>query len=397
MKITPDLGKSLSDAVNRKRLIDTAVRLIAAPSCTGQAEKACDCLVQILTEDGFCVQRPTGGHDRAPAVVTRLHSSSYDRSKRPGRVLQFNGHLDTVHLPFVPPNVEDNRITGSGASDMKSGIAAAVEALRVLRDTQALTGGGVLLTAHDLHEAPWGAGQQLDQLIRDGYVGDGVLLPEPLCDRLPVVGRGGATWKVTICRPGAPVHEVMRPKDEPNVIAAGAELVSRLNRLGERLAAKSDELAGSETVFVGQIHSGEIYNQYPQECRLEGTRRWLPGTGRRQVENEFRALITDLERDTRTAIQADFFFIRDDFRLDLQDPLVEAFQQAYEAISGAPLAVGPKPFMDDGNSFWGLAQKPAITHGPRAGGQHTVNEWVLIDDLVRLAKVYAMTAVAYCA
>jgi acetylornithine deacetylase/succinyl-diaminopimelate desuccinylase-like protein len=222
------------------------------------------------------------------------------------------------------------------------------------------------------------------------------LLPEPLCDRLPVVGRGGATWKVTIRRPGAPVHEVMRPKDEPNVIAAGAELVSRLSRLGERLAAKSDDLAGADTVFVGQIHSGEIYNQYPQECRLEGTRRWLPGTGRRDVETEFRALVADLERDTRTAIQTDFFFIRDDFRLDLQDPLVEAFQQAYEAVSGAPLAVGPKPFMDDGNSFWGLAQKPAITHGPRAGGQHTVNEWVSIDDLVRLAKVYALTAVAYC-
>ena len=32
---------------------------------------------------------------------------------------------------------------------------------------------------------------------------------------------------------------------------------------------------------------------------------------------------------------------------------------------------------------------PAITHGPRAGGQHTVSEWVEIDDLVRVAWLYA--------
>src|SRR5947207_2152575 len=260
MKTTPELLKTLSDAVNRQRLIDTAVRLIAVPSWTGEAEKACECLAQILREDGFSLERPTGGHDRAPAVVARLHSA---RQSKPGRALQFNGHLDTVHLPFVAPEVECDRITGSGASDMKSGIAAAVEALRILRDTKILNAGSVLLTAHDLHEAPWGAGQQLDQLIQEGYVGDGVLLPEPLCNCLPVVGRGGATWKVTIRRPGAPVHEVMRPMDEPSVIAAGAELVARLGRQGERLAAKSDDLAGSETVFIGQIHSGEIVKQSP--------------------------------------------------------------------------------------------------------------------------------------
>ena len=45
-------------------------------------------------------------------------------------------------------------------------------------------------------------------------------------------------------------------------------------------------------------------------------------------------------------------------------------------LSGDPLPTGPKPFVDDGNSFWGIRQIPAITHGPRAGGQHTVKEWV---------------------
>jgi acetylornithine deacetylase/succinyl-diaminopimelate desuccinylase-like protein len=266
----------------------------------------------------------------------------------------------------------------------------------VLRDTGALTAGAVLLTAHDLHEAPWGLGEQLDQLIRDGCAGDAVLIPEPLTDFLPVVGRGAATWKVTIRRAGPPVHEVMRPSDEPSVIAAGAELVGRLGALQEQLAGRSDPHAGSESVFIGQIHSGEIYNQYPQECWLEGTRRWLPGVRRDAVEREFRALLADLEHDTRTAVTAEFRFIRDAFRLAPADPVVTAFQSAYRALSGSTLPLAAKPFVDDGNSFYGLGPIPAITHGPRAGGQHTVHEWVDVEDMVRVAMLYALTAVLYC-
>src|SRR5262249_22054945 len=264
-------------------------------------------------------------------------------SGRPGRVLQFDGHLDTVHLPFVPPRVEDGRITGSGSADMKGGIAAAVEALRVLRDTGALPGGGTLLSAHDLHEPPWGDGRQLNHLIADGCVGDGVLLPEYLNDRLPVIGRGGLTWKVTIRRPGPPVHEVMRPA-EPSVIAAGAELVARLNRLHERLSAKSDPMAGSESLFIGQIHSGAIYNQYPEECRGQGTRRWRPGTRREDVEAELRGLCDDLARDTGMAVRVEIPPIRDAFLLPQDDPFVAAFQEAYAATSdGRPLKTGAKP------------------------------------------------------
>src|SRR5262245_7200497 len=263
MSQTANLVERVKAAVKRQRLVDTAVRLVSVPSKTGEAGPACDCLAQILKEDGFEVDRPLGGYPQSPAVAVRWHTG------KPGRTLQFNGHLDTVHLPFVPANVDSNRITGSGSSDMQAGIAAAVEALRVLRDTSALAGGGILVTAHDLHETPWGDGRQLDQMIRDGYVGDAVLLPEYLNDRLPVIGRGGMTWKVTIRRTGPPVHEVLRPATEPSVLAAGAELVARLEQLNQRLAAKSDPLAGSESVFLGQFHGGEIFNQYPQECWLQ--------------------------------------------------------------------------------------------------------------------------------
>lgn len=390
MKKTHATGMPSELRIDRQRLVETAVRLMEIPSPTGQAGSVSDVLAGLLRDDGFVVERPEGGHPAAPAVAVR-----YD-SGRPGRTIQFDGHLDTVHLPFVPPRIEEDLLRGSGASDMKGGIAAAIEALRAIRDAGTLTAGSILLTAHDLHEAPWGDGRQLDQMIRDGYVGDAVLIPEPMHEPLPVIGRGSATWKVTIRRDGPPVHEVKRPLDQPNVIAAGAELVARLEALNGQLSLPNDPFCGSASVFIGQFHAGEIYNQFPQDCWLQGTRRWLPGTDRRAVETEFRELLSKLARRTRTEIECDWFFIRDAFRLDQADPFVAAFQSVYRDRTGTSLAIGGKMFVDDGNSFWALAQVPAITHGARSGGAHTIDEWVSIDDLVRVAEVYALTAAAYC-
>src|SRR5690349_6196065 len=131
--------------VDGARLVETAVRLIEVPSPTGQAGAVSDRLAEMFRTEGFAVERPDGGHPTSPAVVVRLESG------RPGPVVQFDGHLDTVHLPFVPPTVDDGLIRGSGASDMKGGVAAAIEALRALRDADALPSGAILFSAHDLH------------------------------------------------------------------------------------------------------------------------------------------------------------------------------------------------------------------------------------------------------
>ena len=375
--------------VRRDRLVDTAVQLVSVPSWTGEAGAVCDCLARIMTDDGFEVRRETAGHDAAQAVLVH-HETGI-----PGRCLQFNGHLDVVHLPYVPSSIEGNLLKGSGACDMKGGTAAAVEAFRAVRESGLLQQGSLMLCAHDLHEAPWGLGQQLDRLIEMGIHGDAVLLPEPLTDHLPIAGRGAATWRVNIRRPGPPVHEVMRPSSEPSVISAGAVLVDRLDQFGERLAHQKDPVAGSASVFIGQIHSGEIYNQYPNECMLEGTRRWLPDADCSAVKAEFSEIVAELAHDHSVNVKCDWRQIRDAFRLDVAHPIVAAFQKCYATMQGKPLPTGPKPFVDDGNSFWGRARIPTITHGPRAGGQHTVNEWIDIDDMVRVATLYAFTAIVY--
>ena len=384
------LHEQIDRTIDRQRLIDTAVALVEVPSPTRSAGAAADRLDAILAADGFPVQRHDADWPQAPIVAATLESG------RPGPTLQFDGHLDTVHLPFVPPRVEDGTLYGSSAADMKGGIAASLEALRVLRTLGALPAGKVLFTAHDHHEGPWGDGRQVRAMIRDGLIGDAVLLPEYMADTLPVAGRGVAIFKVTIRREGAPVHEVLRPPGLPNVVAAGAQLVIRLHTWHERLKLNSHPYAGHDSAFVGSIHTGEIYNQSPTECVVEGTRRWIaPGSGA-AVQAEFECLLAELAAATGTQTELDFFEQGDAYQIDADAPIVHAFQQAHTAVTGSPLPVGAKPFVDDGNIYASTAGIPALTHGPAATGAHTLHEAVPVDELARVAKVYALTAVAYC-
>lgn len=377
-------------AVNPQRLAETALALIAVPSPTRSAGPVADRLAEILTADGFAVERPIADWAEAPAVVTRLESGAT------GRTLQFDGHLDTVHLPFVPPRQENGYLYGSGASDMKGGIAAFVEALRVLRETGALKAGSVLLTAHDHHEGPWGDRRQVEALIREGTVGDGVLLPEYLADPLPVAGRGMAIFEIRIRREGEPSHEVLRPEGLPDVLAAGVLLVGRLQELAAVVSSRTHPYAGQDSVFVGQFHCGEIYNQAAVLCTVNGTRRWVTPNAAAKVEAEFAEVLAKVAAETGTSIDYDFEVQGEAFAIVESDPLLAAFQDAHAAVTGRRLALGSKPFVDDGNTFAGLAGITPLSHGPAATGAHTLNEEVSLADLVRVAEVYALTALAYC-
>lgn len=393
MRLTLTEGQiaAVRQAIDPQRLLETAVRLIETPSPTRSAGAVADRLAAILAADGFTVERPVAGWPEAPVVMARLETG------KPGRVLQFDGHLDTVHLPYVPPRVADGNLYGSGAADMKGGIAVFVEALRVLRDLEALPGGSVLVTAHDHHEGPWGDRRQVQALIQAGLIGDAVLLPEYLADRLPLAGRGMAIFEVNIARAGEPVHEVLRPPDLPDVIGAGAELVVRLHKLNERLQTITAPYAGHEACFVGRIQAGEIYNQAPTSCTLNGTRRWVTPKSAERIQDEFRQILAELADERGVQISVEFEVQGEAFSIDSAHPIVAAFQAAHSAITGAALPLGGKPFVDDGNTYGGIGGIPALTHGPDAKGAHTLNEVVAVAELVRVAQVYALTAIGFCA
>ncbi len=388
--LTAETVAKIDAAVDEERLLETAMALINVPSPTCSAGACADKLAEILSRDGFAVERVVADWPEAPAVVVR-HTTG-----KPGRTLQFDGHLDTVHLPFVPARLEAGILYGSGASDMKGGIAAFVEALRVLRDSASLTAGGILLTAHDHHEGPWGDRRQVYSFIRDGIMGDAVLLPEYLADRLPVAGRGMMIFEIAITRPGEPSHEVLRPPNTPDVIATGALVVQRLRELHATIQSIRHPHSGHDSTFVGHIQAGEIYNQSPTLCTIQGTRRWVTPGQAEAIQTELRELLAAVATETNTQIGVEFHVQGEAFEVDQQHPLIPAFQSAHQAVTGHELPLGDKPFVDDGTTYIGVGGIAALSHGPAATGAHTLEEKAPVAELLRVARVYALTAVGFC-
>ena len=175
-----------------------------------------------------------------------------------------------------------------------------------------------------------------------------------------------AIFQITIRREGNPVHEVLRPIDQPLVVRAGAELVAQLFDLDDQVSTNKSPDVGSDSVFVGQMQSGEIYNQSPSECFIQGTRRWItPGEADR-VEKQFRELVAAQSERSGTRIELNYSVQGDAFRILPGHPAVKALQTAHESVTGSRLPLGPKPFLDDGNLFCSFGGIPAITHGPHA-------------------------------
>ena len=170
-----------------------------------------------------------------------------------------------------------------------------------------------------------------------------------------------------------------------------------IRALNKRVSAICAERVGCESAFVGRIESGEIFNQSPTACRVEGTRRWVRPGAVDAVRAEFDALLSDLEERSGTRIGlADWEVTGDAFQIDEADPLVTALQKAHSSVAGKPLPLGVKPFVDDGNQFIARAGITALTHGPAALGAHTTQERVPVDELLRVARVYALTALGFC-
>ncbi len=392
-----DGGQQVWSSVRRDRLVSAALRLMNAPSPTTQAGAALDALADLLQAEGFSVDRPEAG----ASARTR------------GRACDWMGR-DAWSNPSVrrPSRHGASAVRRSPGCGRRPRPAArfghegrrrggVLEAMLALRDS-GLLGPPVqsLFTAHDLHEAPWGFGEQLDELIRAGNVGDAVLIPESLRDHLPVSGRGQACWKVAFHPPRRlkPVHEVMRPVDEPDVLAAGAELLNNSAKAGPTARRRRNRpLAGR----ASRLHRPDSRRRDLQRlpARLLARRNPPMASAQsqgRSIEAEFRKIVHRLSRESGAEAIVDYQLVRDAFTLDEADPLVVCFQKAHEATSGRRLPTGPKPFVDDGNCFSASAKIAAITHGPKAGGQHTLEEWVSIEDLERVARCYALTALHYC-
>ena len=304
--------------------------------------------------------------------------------------LLVNGHLDVVPVdarrwsrdPFGA-ELDDGRLYGRGASDMKGGIAAAVEALAVLR--RAGRQPSCDLEFHLVADEERGGRVGTGALVERGVVrADACLVPEPTGMAVCVAERGLLTATVTVH--GRPAHGG-QPRDGVSAIEMAAKVVLALH--GADFGESAHPLLGRPTCNVGVIRGGTGHNTVAETCTLVVDRRLLPGTSREEAVAGLRERI-DAVDDPELVYELEPGVYGEASELDPGHPFVGEVQAAMAATLGRPAPVIGMTFSTDARFVRNQAGIPAVVCGPGDLGQaHTNDEWVAVDKLVDAAAVYA--------
>lgn len=386
------LESRLLAAIDPERIKQLTLDLAAIPSPTGQSRAAAEAYALSLQDVGLDVETSDEFPD-SPNVVARW------RGAGGGPTLQLAGHLDTIPVPHATPYFAAGLIYGRGAADMKGALAAMAETARVLRQSGIRLKGDLLLTAFGLHEAPGGHGEGLRALIARGVTGDAAIVCEVGGRDLPIAGKGMGIFEITVRRSGESIHELFATPATANPIHVAARLVARLQERATALAAVALPDVGPESIFVGMMHSGDFYNRVPTSAKITGTRRHGPDKTFDDVRCELNALVADVQSEDKTgtiSIELDFTPIRESFRLDPAEPIVGVVRQAYADLYGAELPLVGISMVADASILIREANVPTVYHGPWTDRAHADVEYIALDELVKAAHMYILSALRFC-
>jgi acetylornithine deacetylase len=236
--------KTLAAAVdaNWDRQVAWLATIVGFPSLRGQEAPCQDWIAREFATRGWPVDRYTlsdvaintlpgfspvmdTDYSRAVQVVASLRAPKQER-----RSLIMQGHVDVVPTgpadmwqtpPFVA-TVQDGRMHGRGANDMKSGVCAMVFALDALRHAGLLPASDVYVQTVTEEES---TGNGALSTLARGYRADACLIPEPTAAKI-LRGTVGVMWFRLRLR-GRPVH-VSESERGTNAILSAFGLIEAL-------------------------------------------------------------------------------------------------------------------------------------------------------------------------
>jgi acetylornithine deacetylase len=322
--------------------------------------------------------------------------------RRDGRSLMLCGHVDTVGVagmarPFDPAE-RDGRVYGRGSQDMKSGVAAMVDAARVLAAGGGLEAGQLSVACVvDEEHASIGA----DALVTR-WRADGAVVTEPT-DLAIAIAHKGFEW-VEVETEGRAAHG-SRPREGRDAIRSMGRVLAELDALDRALQSRpAHPLLGVASLHASLIHGGRELSSYPDRCHLQMERRTIPGEEPGCAGREVASILSRLEAadpEFRAASRA--LFARSPYEIAAGHPLVAAMQSAAEQQFNAQSSRFKAEVT--GMSFWtdasvlGDAGIPSLLFGPAGAGLHGVEEWVDVasvlacrDALVTLARTWCSHA-----
>jgi acetylornithine deacetylase len=298
--------------------------------------------------------------------------------RRHGRTLMFCGHTDTVGVagmsePFTPVD-RGARIYGRGTQDMKGGLAAMIDAARVLALERFSTGRLVIAAVVDEEHSSLGA----EALVQHWHA-DAAVVTEPT-DLAIAVGHKGFAW-IEIEVAGRAAHG-SRPGEGQDAILRLGRVLNRLESLDRRLQACSPHpLIGTGSLHASIITGGREWSTYPDHAMLQMERRTLPGDTLTCALEEVQQILKELAADDGTfRAMARQVFSRAAYEVASDHPLPAALSEAIARTGGTPRIAGA--------SFWtdaavlGQAGIPAVLFGPGGAGLHSTEEYVHAADVL---------------
>ena len=300
-----------------------------------------------------------------------------------GRSLMLCGHIDTVGVagmtrPFDPAE-RDGRIHGRGSQDMKSGVAAMIDAARVIAASGGLDAGRLVIACVvDEEHASIGA----DALVTR-WRADAAVVTEPT-DLAVAVAHKGFEW-VEIETEGRAAHG-SRPREGRDAIRLMGRVLAALDALDRELQARpAHPRLGTASLHASLINGGRELSSYPDRCHLQMERRTLPGEPTGVAGGELDAILAALraaDPDFRAAHKVTF--ARSPYEIpethDLPQAMLQAFSRSTRAPEHPSTRAPEHPVI--GMSFWtdaavlGDAGIPSILFGPTGAGLHSIEEWV---------------------
>ena len=356
-------------------------------------------IAERLQESGFEVELVEVAEGR-PNVVGRLKGSGGKPS------LLVYGHSDVVPVGDLanwtyPPfegKMLDGEIHGRGAQDHKFPIPPLIIAMDAIREAGFGLKGDLVITV--VADEETGGEYGFKWLVENGYFDDTDCMIYGGAGRsgdVIVIGANGQLATTVIVR-GLGAHTGNLEKGV-NAIVKANKVISRLQELAEKVNARTHSLTGKARMSINMIQAGDKINVLPDKCVITIDRRITPAENFEDAHNEIQKVLDelkagdpelDIELITKTGMHP--------VASDPDSELVKVLKSAGEDIRGGePVRVTGSQGSSDYSWYVNILGKPAASYSMSSTERrgHAPNEYVLVDDLVKTAKAYALTYMRY--